>query len=151
PSTRRIERRAVALLFFEAELDVVTLQRRLSALGGELAHATGNRFVAAFDHEDGANPLRRAMHGARELEQQRVLSRGLLDLASVSVQMRPDGTRRFLSPLFHREDRFAGDCAAGLLVSPAAAAALGDGSQPPGDPAAPPGPASLLPGPASLV
>ncbi|AUX27369.1 protein kinase [Sorangium cellulosum] len=151
PSARRIERRAVALLFFEAELDVVTLQRRLSALGGELAHAAGNRFVAAFDHEDGANPLRRAMHGARELEQQRVLSRGLLDLASVSVQMRPDGARRFLSPLFHREDRFAGDGAAGLLVSPAAAAALGDGAQPPGDAAAPPGPASLLPGPASLV
>ncbi|XXX76629.1 protein kinase [Sorangium sp. So ce134] len=150
PSARRVERRAVALLFFEAELDVVALQRRLGALGGELAHAAGSRFVAVFDHADGASPLRRAMHAGRELEQQRVLARGLLDLASVSVQPRPDGSRRFLSPLFHRDDRFAPDGPPGLTLSPAAVAALGDGgSQPPGDSLPPPGPASIQPGPTS--
>ncbi|WP_437733882.1 serine/threonine-protein kinase [Sorangium sp. So ce1335] len=129
-SGRSVGRRAVALLFFEAELDVVALQRRLSALGGQLAHAAGRRVVAVFDHEDGASPLRRAMHAARELEQQRVLTRGLLDLATVSVQTRPDGARRFLSPLFHRDDRLAHVGAAGLALSPAAAAALGDGASP---------------------
>ncbi|WP_437812558.1 serine/threonine-protein kinase [Sorangium sp. So ce1078] len=150
PSARRAERRAVALLFFEAELDVVALQRRLSALGGELAHAAGSRFVAVFDHADGASPLRRAMHAGRELEQQRVLARGLLDLASVSVQPRPDGSRRFLSPLFHRDDRFAPDGPPGLALSPAAVAALGDGgSQPPGDSLPPPGPTSVQPAPSS--
>ncbi|WP_437905812.1 protein kinase [Sorangium sp. So ce327] len=147
PSARGVERRAVALLFFEAELDVVALQRRLSALGGELAHAAGGRFVAVFDHADGASPLRRAAHAGRELEQQRVLSRGLLDLATVSVQPRPDGTRRFLSPLFHREDRLAAGGPLGLTLSPAAAAALGDdASQAPGDGLPPPGPASAQPG-----
>ncbi|WP_437952899.1 protein kinase [Sorangium sp. So ce296] len=150
PSARRVERRAVALLFFEAELDVVALQRRLGALGGELAHAAGNRFVAVFDHADGASPLRRAMHAGRELEQQRVLARGLLDLASVSVQPRPDGSRRFLSPLFHREDRFAPDRPPGLTLSPAAVEALGDGgAQPAGDSLPPPGPSSVRPGPTS--
>ncbi|WP_441289970.1 serine/threonine-protein kinase [Sorangium sp. KYC3313] len=146
PSARSVERRAVALLFFEAKLDVVALQRRLSALGGELAHAAGGRFVAVFDHADGASPLRRAAHAGRELEQQRVLSRGLLDLATVSVQPRPDGTRRFLSPLFHREDRLAAGGPPGLALSPAAAAALGDdASQTPGDGLPPPGPASARP------
>ncbi|WP_437876438.1 serine/threonine-protein kinase [Sorangium sp. So ce513] len=165
-SGRGVGRRAVALLFFEADLDVVALQRRLSALGGQLAHAAGRRAVAVFDHEDGASPLRRAMHAARELEQQRVLTRGLLDLATVSVQTRPDGARRFLSPLFHRDDRLAQAGAAGIALSPAAAAALGDGDRatPAGDgvahgaphgaspsspgsaPGAPPGPASVQPG-----
>ncbi|WP_437675626.1 serine/threonine-protein kinase [Sorangium sp. So ce131] len=149
PGPRKLERRAVALLFFEAELDVVSLQRRLSALGGELAHAAGRRFVAAFDHDGGASPLRRAAHGARELEQQHILARGLLDVASVSIQVRPDGTRRFLSPLFQREDHFPDGDAAGILMSPAAAAALGEGGpHAPGAPAAP-GAASALHGPSS--
>ncbi|WP_437779713.1 protein kinase domain-containing protein [Sorangium sp. So ce1097] len=169
-SGRSVGRRAVALLFFEAELDVVALKRRLSALGGQLAHAAGRRAVAVFDHEDGASPLRRAMHAARELEQQRVLSRGLLDLATVSVQTRPDGARRFLSPLFHRDDRLAQAGAAGIALSPAAAAALGDGASPaagdglapgpphgtspssPGSsPGAPHGPASVQPGSSSAL
>ncbi|AUX48653.1 protein kinase [Sorangium cellulosum] len=151
PGPRKLERRAVALLFFEAELDVVSLQRRVSALGGELAHAAGRRFVAAFDHDGGASPLRRAAHGARELEQQRILVRGLLDVASVSIQVRPDGTRRFLSPLFQREDHFPGGDAAGILMSPAAAAALGEGGpQPRGESHAAPGPTSALSGPASI-
>ncbi|MGK3988596.1 protein kinase [Sorangium sp. So ce136] len=151
PGARGVGRRAVALLFFESALDVVGLQRRLSALGGQLAHAAGSRFVAVFDHEDGASPLRRAMHAARELEQQRVLSRGLLDLASVSVQTRPDGTRRFLSPLFHRGDRAAPGGAAGITLSPAAAAALGDGAPPHADSLPPPGPASVQPASASVL
>ncbi|WP_437589570.1 serine/threonine-protein kinase [Sorangium sp. So ce1000] len=152
PSARSVERRAVALLFFEAELDVVALQRRLSALGGELAHAAGGRFVAVFDHADGASPLRRAVYAGRELEQQRVLSRGLLDLATVSVQPRPDGTRRFLSPLFHREYRFAPGGPQGLTLSPAAAAALGDdASQSQGDGLPSPGPASVQPGTAAAL
>ncbi|WP_437287787.1 serine/threonine-protein kinase [Sorangium sp. So ce406] len=146
---RSAGRRAVALLFFETALDVVALQRRLSALGGQLAHAAGSRVVAVFDHEDGASPLRRALHAARELEQQRVLSRGLLDLATVSVQTRPDGARRFLSPLFHRDDRFARAGAAGIALSPAAAAALGDGASPAAGDSLAPGPASVQLGPAS--
>jgi eukaryotic-like serine/threonine-protein kinase len=128
PSSRAQERRAVALLYFEADLDLVTLERRLGSLGGELAHAAGNRFVAVFDHEDGASPMRRALHGARELEHQRIVSRGVLDLASVSVQTRPDGTRRFMSPLFSRAERFPARPDATLLMSPAAAAALHDGT-----------------------
>ena len=53
----------------------------------------------------------------------------LVDLASVSVQARPDGSRRYQSPLFAKKDQYPGDAdPAGVLLSPAAVEVLPDAS-----------------------
>src|SRR5262249_53778755 len=93
----RGDRRAVGLLFFETIADVVTVQARLAPLGGQLAHAAGSRYVAAFGQESGANPARRALRAAEELLRQGLTTRVRLDLAPVAVQTRKDGSKRFVS------------------------------------------------------
>src|SRR6185436_2243927 len=51
----------------------------------------------------------------------------LVDLASVSVQARPDGSRRYQSPLFTKKEQYPGDAdPAGVLLSPAAVEVLPD-------------------------
>jgi tetratricopeptide (TPR) repeat protein len=46
------------------------------------------------------------MRAAQGLIDRGLCSRALVDVAQVSIQVRPDGTRRFMSPLFTRKDRF---------------------------------------------
>ncbi|AGP38841.1 serine/threonine-protein kinase PknK [Sorangium cellulosum] len=141
------ERRAVGLLFFEGAADRMAVQRRVRALGGELAHASGARYAAVFGHEGAASPARHARRAADELLRAGLCERVLIDLAPVSVQARPGGARRFLSPLFSRAERWpAASGPPGPFLTPAAAAALpeaslaapeddraGDGEPRPGD------------------
>jgi hypothetical protein len=119
------ERRTVALLSFGAEAEVSRIQEALAPLGGSLAHAAAGRFVAAFDHDAGDNPARRALGAARALLAGGVSARVRADLASVSVQQRADGARRYQSPLFTRDETFpgAGD-PHGVLAGRALAALL---------------------------
>jgi eukaryotic-like serine/threonine-protein kinase len=105
PASR--ERRRVGLVYFRSPIDVIAVQRRLLSLGAELAYTSGDRFVAVYSHEVGDNPARRALRAARELVKAGVCERALVDLAPVSVQVRPDGGRRFWSPLFAQAERFA--------------------------------------------
>ncbi|WP_437739792.1 protein kinase [Sorangium sp. So ce1504] len=124
-SAAGIERRVMGLLFFESAADRIAVQRRLLALGGELAHASGARYVGVFGQEGTASPARRAQRAADELLRRGLCTRVLIDLAPVSIQARPDGTRRFLSPLFSRAERWPS--AAGPLgpfLTPEASAAL---------------------------
>ena len=100
------ERRRVGIVYFHSQMDGIAVQRRLLSLGAELAYASGDRFVAVYSHEIGDNPARRALRAGRELVKLDVCRRALVDLAPVSVQVRPDGGRRFWSPLFTRPDRF---------------------------------------------
>ncbi len=104
PSAR--ERRRVGLVFFESDADVLTIQRRIALLGGQLAHAAGERYVAFYGHEVGDNPARLAFQIAQDLVERDLCTRALVDLAPVLVQTRADGSRRVLSTLFSREDRF---------------------------------------------
>ncbi len=104
PSAR--ERRRVGLVFFESDADVLTIQRRIALLGGQLAHAAGERYVAFYGHEVGDNPARLAFQIAQDLIERDLCTRALVDLAPVLVQTRADGSRRVLSTLFSREDRF---------------------------------------------
>ncbi len=122
PGTGR-ERRRVGIVYFRSPVDVITVQRRLLSLGAELAYASGNHFAAVYSHEVGDNLARRALRAGRELVKLGVCGRALVDLAPVSVQVRPDGGRRFWSPLFAREDRFgeAGDPGGVFATSDAAA------------------------------
>jgi len=128
----RNERRTVGLVIFDTDLDAVTLKRRLAALGGELAHTAGRRCVAVFDHEPGVSPVRRALRAARDLVRRGACSRALVDLAPVLVQRRAGGARRYLSPLFSREDLAPPDAhaeAPAIQVTPAAVAALPEGAR----------------------
>ncbi|KYF75208.1 protein kinase [Sorangium cellulosum] len=119
------ERRAVGLLFFEGAADRMAVQRRIRALGGELAHASGSRYVAVFGHEGAASPARHAQRAADELLRGGLCARVMIDLSPVSVQVRPGGARRFLSPLFSRADRWPpASGPLGAFLTPAAVAAL---------------------------
>ncbi|AKT36685.1 protein kinase domain-containing protein [Chondromyces crocatus] len=131
-SAPRLERRTVGVLFLETELDLASLQRRMASLGGDIAHSSSGHVVAVFDHEPNSSPTRRALRAARELIRRNVCQRALLDLASVVVQRRPKGVRRYISPLFTnprmRLPEIARATGKGnlLFVTPDAAAALPD-------------------------
>ena len=121
------ERRPVALVFFEGDGNVAAVREALTAVGAHLAHTAGTQFVAAFGHEVGDNPTRSAAAAAEMFIARDLCKRALVDLASVSIQPRPDGTRRFQSPLFTRKEQYplASD-PEGVLLSGAASEVLPD-------------------------
>ncbi|WP_159397862.1 serine/threonine-protein kinase [Sorangium cellulosum] len=123
----RGDRVTVGLLFFDTTLDMAALQARLKALGGQLGRASAGRCAAVFAYDVSENPARHARRAAEELLRLGVCERARVDLAPVLVQIKRDGTRRFLSPLFSRAERFpaAGD-PVGVAIAPAAAAVLHD-------------------------
>ncbi|APR88030.1 Putative serine/threonine-protein kinase pknB [Minicystis rosea] len=124
------ERLTVGLLFFESDADVATVQARVVALGGLLAHGGAGRFVAVFGHDLAQNPARRALRAAEAMLQASLCTRARLDLAPVAMQARRDGTKRFVSPLFSRDDVYpSADDAPGIAISPAAAAVLPDAAR----------------------
>jgi tetratricopeptide (TPR) repeat protein len=115
------EKRVVGLIFFQPSVDLATVNARLAELGAGLARADG-RFAAVFDFEGGENPARRALLAAQSILEAGLAPRVVVDVAPVTVVPRPDGGRRYLSPLFSRDDSFAGgDDPAGLLCTERAA------------------------------
>ena len=106
PAAASREKRTVGLAFFESNAGVASVKSALTALGGQLAQASGVQYIAVFGHEVGDNPARSAMRAAQGLIDRGLCSRALVDIANVTIQARPDGTRRFMSPLFARKDRF---------------------------------------------
>lgn len=100
------EKRAVGLAFFESKAGVAAVKSALTTLGGQLAQTSGTQYIAVFGHEVGDNPARSAMRAAQGLIDRGLCSRALVDVANVTIQVRADGTRRFMSPLFARKDRF---------------------------------------------
>lgn len=121
------ERRPVALVFFESASNVAAVREALTAFGAHLAHTAGAQFVAALGHEVGDNPTRSAASAAEMFISRGLTKRTLVDLATVSIQPRPDGTRRFQSPLFTRKDLYpAATDPEGVLLSAAASEVLPD-------------------------
>jgi tetratricopeptide (TPR) repeat protein len=106
PAVPSREKRAVGLAFFESNAGVAAVKSALTALGGQLAQMSGAQYIAVFGHELGENPARSAMRAAQGLIDRGLCSRALVDVANVTIQIRADGTRRFMSPLFARKDRF---------------------------------------------
>ncbi len=124
-ASARDERRTVGLLFFESHADVLAVQQRLATLGGQLAHASGGRCVAIYALGD--NPARSARRAAHELLRAGLCERVRLDVAAVSVQLRADGSKRYLSPIFGRPERFPGATdPPGVSQTPAAVEVLAD-------------------------
>ncbi|MFT3765831.1 MAG: protein kinase [Minicystis sp.] len=121
------EKLTAGLLFFESDADVATVQARVVALGGQMAHGGAGRFVVVFSQDLAQNPARRALRAAEEMVQAGLCVRARLDLAPVAVQARRDGTKRFVSPLFSREDVYPSDAdPPGVTLSPSAASVLPD-------------------------
>ncbi|AKT43652.1 protein kinase [Chondromyces crocatus] len=131
PPSSLVGRRRVGLVYLEAAVSPLALQRRLHQLGGELAHIAGRRAVALYSHEVGENPARRALRAAQTLVQEGLCDRARVDLAPVHVQRRRDGTPRYLSAVFQQSARYPGPKdPAGVQLGPAAAAVLSEHAEP---------------------
>src|SRR5450631_1808345 len=127
PAAPARERRAVALLFFESKSSVAAVREAMSSVGAQLAHAAGAQYVLAFGHEVGDNPTRGAANAGEMMVARGLTKQALVDLASVSIQARPDGTRRYQSPLFAKKEQYPGESdPEGILLSPAALEVLPD-------------------------
>ncbi|HEY7372277.1 MAG TPA: AAA family ATPase, partial [Polyangia bacterium] len=125
-------RRAVALLFLETTRPLSEIREVADIVGGQLAHAAGTQVVLAFGHEVGDNPTRSAAAAAQMIVSRGLTGHVLVDLASVSVQTRPDGTRRYQSPLFAQSESYPGASdPPGVLLSAAAVEVLPDVSPQP--------------------
>jgi eukaryotic-like serine/threonine-protein kinase len=121
------EKRPVGLLFFESAAGVVQVTQALAALHGTLAQASGARYVGVFGHDVADNPARSALLAAHQLLERKLCERVTLDVAPVTIQVRPSGERRFLSTLFSRAERYPQTPdPAGILLTRSAADVLGD-------------------------
>jgi hypothetical protein len=100
------EKRAMGLAFFESRAGVATVQSVVTAAGGQIVQANGSQYVVAFGHDVGDNPARIALLAANRLIAAKLVQRLLIDVATVSVQTRPDGSRRIFSTVLGRADRF---------------------------------------------
>ena len=120
PAPPARERRAVAMVFLETKSSVAAIRQVIAATGGQLAHAAGSQYVVVLGHEVGDNPTRSAAQAAQLFIDKAMARNVLVDLATVAIQARPDGTRRYQSPLFARKEQYLGDTdPAGVVVSKA--------------------------------
>ncbi len=120
------QRLTAAAVFFTTEAEPLAVQARLRALDGQIAHAAGGRYAAVFAQEQSENPARRALVAAEELVMAGVCARARVDLASVVVHARRDGTRRFVSPHFARLERYPAETDPPIFVTDTASAVLPD-------------------------
>jgi tetratricopeptide (TPR) repeat protein len=127
PAAPARERRAVALLFFDSKTPVAAVREAMTGVGAQLANAAGTQYVLAFGHELGDNPTRAAANAAEMFVGRGLCARALVDLAQVSIQARPDGTRRYQSPLFTKKEQYPGEAdPAGVILTAAALEVLPD-------------------------
>ena len=103
PAAAARERRVVALLFFESKSNVAAIRDAGTAVGAQLAHTAGVQYVLAFGHEVGDNPTRAAANAGEAFIARGFAKAVLVDLASVSVQARPDGTPPLPEPAVRQE------------------------------------------------
>ena len=127
PAAPARQRQAVALVFCECKGGVGAVREVMTNMGAHLAHTAGAQIVLAFGHELGDNPTRSASNAATLLVARGICQRALVDLATVSIQARPDGTRRYQSALFAKKESYptASD-PEGVLLSAAAVEVLPD-------------------------
>ncbi|HRI70854.1 MAG TPA: protein kinase, partial [Polyangium sp.] len=119
------ERRTVSSLHFASPLDPIALRARIEAIGGYVMRATGGWNVVAFGHDSAENPARLSLRAAQDLVERRICERVWVDLATVSMTIRPDGSRRLLSPQLARvEHSRLPEGSAPIVLSSAARAVL---------------------------
>src|SRR5581483_10313170 len=129
-------RSSVAIVFFGIAPHAPNLAPVLATIGGQLAHVSGDQRAIVFSREAGDNPARTGVMAAEVLLERSFCRRAFVDLSSVAIQARPDGTHRYQSAVFKREEQYprATDPAR-LLMSPSVADLLPDltGEPVPGD------------------
>src|SRR5262249_48811526 len=82
--------------------------------------------VAAFTADAGDYPWRRAFLGAQQLVARGLCEHVILDVAMVNVRSQPDGSPRFLSPLFLDKRRYPAPAdPPGILLTKSARETLG--------------------------
>jgi tetratricopeptide (TPR) repeat protein len=127
PAAPARQRQAVALVFCECKGGVGAVRDVMNNMGAHLAHTAGAQIVLAFGHELGDNPTRSASNAATLLVARGICARALVDLATVSIQARPDGARRYQSALFAKKESYpAASDPEGVLLSSAAVEVLPD-------------------------
>ncbi|HEX5657800.1 MAG TPA: protein kinase [Polyangiales bacterium] len=103
------EKRTMGLLFFESSSGLQAVQALITSSGGQIVQTTGAQYVAAFGHDVGDNPVRSAFAAAQRLALGKLTKRALVDVAPISVQQRPDGSKRLFSAVFTKKDRYPAD------------------------------------------
>lgn len=129
------ERRHACVVAFQSDAELNVIQRRLLLLGGELAHASRNRFVAVYTQELGESPAKLAIDAAHALLQQQLCSRALVDRIPLAIRTRSDGSKRYVSAHFGHAEYFPNQSdPPGVFLSLTALDALGisDGKPVPG-------------------
>jgi eukaryotic-like serine/threonine-protein kinase len=121
------EKRSMGLIFFESRAGLHAVQAVVMATGGQIVQTNGAQYVAAFGHDIGDNPARIAMVVAHRLVSGKLTERILVEVATVSVQQRPDGSRRIFSPVLTKTDRFpTANDPSGVMLTASAADVLPD-------------------------
>ena len=124
------QRRPMVVLLLQGVSDNGRLKGALAAIGGDLAQVGKTSAVAVFGQKTAENPLRRALRAAESLLGRGFAPRALLDIASVTVQRRPDGGERFVSSAFAKIEKLINDLDAnGVYITPAVAQAGVEGRQ----------------------
>ena len=127
PAAPARQRQAVALIFCECKGGVGAVREVMNSMGAHLAHTAGAQIVLAFGHELGDNPTRSATNAATLLIARGLCARALVDLATVSIQARPDGSRRYQSALFAKKESYpSATDPEGVMLSAAATEVMPD-------------------------
>src|SRR6185436_9460548 len=66
------QRQSMGMVFFRSAEDMGEVRTALSECGGQLAHARAGACVAVFGHEEGGDPIGRAVRAAAQLVERRL-------------------------------------------------------------------------------
>ncbi|HET6148128.1 MAG TPA: protein kinase [Polyangia bacterium] len=125
PAPPARERASVALVTFALTGSAEALRTTLASVGAHLAHAAGAQYAVVFGREFGDNPTRAAAQAARLFVDRGLCLRALVDLATVAIETRSDGSRRYQGARFRRRGQYPDDGdPGGVLLSAAAADVL---------------------------
>ncbi len=126
------QRRPMAVLVLQGVSDAGRLKGALAAIGGDLAQIGKSSAVAVFGQKTAENPVRRALRAAESLLGRGLAARALLEIATVTVQRRADGSERFVSNAFNKIEQLINDLDPnGVYVTKAVAASADDVRQEP--------------------
>ena len=127
PAAAARERASVALVTFALTGSADRVRSTLASVGAQLAHAAGVQHAVVFGREFGDNPTRAAAQAAQVFIDRGLCRRALVDLSTLAIETRPDGSRRYQGAVLRRRDQYPDDADPdGVLLSAAAAEVLPD-------------------------
>jgi eukaryotic-like serine/threonine-protein kinase len=106
PSAVLRSRDTLPVVYFDCDGDPLEARHELERFGATLAHVDGSRFAALMAAGSAQDPFGRITELARHFVERGHARAARLDVATVTVRARPDGSRRFVSAAFTRRDSF---------------------------------------------